>query len=83
MLYDNVQILSSTLECALLLPVHRIGERKELEKFAVRILEYLERDLGNGDQGGFFASEDADSFAVVGAERKLGMFFILFTIKGG
>jgi uncharacterized protein YyaL (SSP411 family) len=58
MLYDQAQLLQSSLDAASLSSAP--AERAELQAIAIDILSYLERDLQN-KEGAFFSAEDADS----------------------
>jgi uncharacterized protein YyaL (SSP411 family) len=69
MLYDQAQLLKSSLEASLLSSAP--AERDELQAVAIDILSYLERDLQNAT-GGFFSAEDADSLPSEGDTLKKG-----------
>merc|ERR1712093_12614 len=75
MLYDQAQLLTSSLEAALLTPEPK--ERLQLEKMAAGIIWYLKHDLQNKDGHGFYCAEDADSLP--GNEdtvKKEGAFYV-------
>lgn len=76
MLYDQAQLLSASLEAALLVPANKPEIRKELQQFASDIIDYVERDLTH-PEGGFYAAEDADSYPTREATKKVeGAFYV-------
>lgn len=73
--YDEAQLLSSSIECAQLLP-YGSAERKTLEAMAIDIVTYVSRDLRN-PEGGFYSAEDADSLPCYDSTiKKEGAFYV-------
>ncbi|KAI0336630.1 hypothetical protein GY45DRAFT_1315214 [Cubamyces sp. BRFM 1775] len=75
MLYDEAQLLSSTLELYQLLP-DASRDKKTLELMAKDIVGYVARDL-RSPEGGFYSAEDADSLPTNDSTvKKEGAFYV-------
>ncbi|WVQ72154.1 hypothetical protein IAR50_001699 [Cryptococcus sp. DSM 104548] len=74
MLYDQAQLISATLDFALLFPIGH-PDRKICQDLAADTLKYVLRDL-QSPEGGFWSAEDADSAPAPGAKKTEGAFYI-------
>ncbi|KAI0634762.1 hypothetical protein C8Q77DRAFT_1103957 [Trametes polyzona] len=75
MLYDQAQLLSSSLDLYQLLPSGS-RDRKTLELMAKDIVSYVGRDL-RSPEGGFYSAEDADSLPTKDSTvKKEGAFYV-------
>ncbi|KAI0371371.1 hypothetical protein BV20DRAFT_1069463 [Pilatotrama ljubarskyi] len=79
MLYDEAQLLSSSLELYQLLP-EASHDKKTLELMAKDIVSYVARDL-RSPEGGFYSAEDADSLPSNDSTVKKEGAFYVWTAK--
>ncbi|KAI8968808.1 hypothetical protein BD414DRAFT_582030 [Trametes punicea] len=79
MLYDEAQLLSSSLELYQLLPASS-RDKKTLELMAKDIVSYVAKDL-RSPEGGFYSAEDADSLPTNDSTLKKEGAFYVWTAK--